>query len=696
MTSPMIRNPIQKAEAGTKRVTRLEWLLAATIGLGLALGVWHGLVTGGGLVGGDTYPYYLPQKIVLAESFARGEIPLWHHLTGLGYPLHAESQAGVFYPTNQILYRLFPVNTAYNASIIIHYWLAFVFAWRFARCQQVSTWPALLAALVYVYGWFPARISLEWGIIGGLWLPLTLWLTELLVESPSARRFACLSGCLGIHLLAGHFALAFINQLALLLYAALRIILSRRKSSCAAIPSRRFVLLPGAVVVGLLVAAIQLVPSYELKSESQRAATDGEFDPASGHMPPCYVTQLAASWWYWHSPEILTSGVMQNSPGAIGAETNKVEAHLYWGLLPLLLVLVTFNDSVRKRIPEQVFWTWLALTAGGIIYATGWLMPITNGLPGFSFFKGPGRYLIISALGGGILTGLAADALFRKPRVLAMATLLIGCLTLPDLLMSSRYVADAVVVAEPPLAKSESSWVRQLLATETPSSVRLLAPGANVGNLFGVSCIPQYLGLGPSVYFTDELNPELTIYPTDTTVQQLRRLGVTHILWDGPDTIPSERIRLRKQLPDSLLTAVWGTGTCSLFELADRPGRIVSLPQTALEGSSILDTTPNRFEFTVDLRDDAEVILRDLMYPGWSVTVDGKHAVPANNDSVMRSVAVSRGTHTIQWTFKPTSFYVGATISVVTVLCMVLVVALEIRRSVPKHSSISPVQNVTA
>ena len=61
---------------------------------------------GGGLVGGDTYPYFLPQKIVLAESFARGELPLWHNLTGLGYPLHAESQAGVFYPTNQILYRL--------------------------------------------------------------------------------------------------------------------------------------------------------------------------------------------------------------------------------------------------------------------------------------------------------------------------------------------------------------------------------------------------------------------------------------------------------------------------------------------------------------------------------------------------------------------------------------------------------------
>ena len=673
MTLPTAKNPVRKAGVTPRRVTRLEWLLAAIAGLGLSLGVWHGLVTGGGLVGGDTYPYFLPQKMVLAHSFACGEIPLWHHLTGLGYPLHAESQAGVFYPTNQILYRLFHPNAAYNTSIVIHYWLAFVFAWRFARCQQISTWPALLAALVYVYGWFPARISLEWSIIGGLWLPLTLWLTELLVESPSARRFACLAGCLGIHLLAGHFALAFINQLAILSYAALRIILSRCNGTVAAIPSRRFFLFPAVVAVGLMFAAVQLVPSYELKRESQRTASDSDFDPASGHMPPVYVTQLAASWWYWHSPEILASGAIEDSPGAVDAETNKVEAHLYWGLLPLLLVLTIFHPAIRNRMPPQVFWTWLALTTGGIIYATGWLTPITNGLPGFSFFKGPGRYLIVSALGGAILSGLAGDALFRKTGVRAVAMLLIGCLTLPDLLMSSRYVADAVVVANPPLEESESSWVRQLLATEDPASVRLLSPGANVGNLFGVSCIPQYLGLGPSVYFTDELNPEVTICPSDTTMEQLRRLGVTHILWDGPDTIPSEGIHLSKRFPDSLLSAIWGTGACSLFELTDRPGRIVSVPQTALSDCSILATTPNTFEFTIELRDDAEVILRELMYPGWSVTVDGEPAVVAANSGITRNVSVPAGLHVVRWTFMPTSFYVGMTISLLTLLGLVVI-----------------------
>ena len=56
-----------------------EWLVALVIGCGLSLYVWRGFLAGGGLVGGDTYPYFFPQKQVLAESFARGEIPLWHN-----------------------------------------------------------------------------------------------------------------------------------------------------------------------------------------------------------------------------------------------------------------------------------------------------------------------------------------------------------------------------------------------------------------------------------------------------------------------------------------------------------------------------------------------------------------------------------------------------------------------------------------
>jgi hypothetical protein len=705
MTSPITKNSVRQAGVPRRGVTWLEWLLAATVGLGLAVGVWHGLVEGGGLVGGDTYPYFLPQKIVLAESFAAGELPLWHNLTGLGYPLHAESQAGVFYPTNQILYRLLTVNAAYNTSILIHYWLAFVFAWRFARCQQISTWPALLAALVYVYGWFPARISLEWSIIGGLWLPLTLWLTELLVESPSAKRFALLAGCLGIHLLAGHFTLAFINQLTILSYAALRIILSGRDASCAAIPARRFVLFPTAVVAGLLIAAVQLVPSYELKLMSQREGDRTEFDPTYGHMPPVYATQLMASWWYWHTPEMKATRAIMKTPGAVTADTNVVEAHLYWGLIPFGLVACGLIRCWRCGFDSRAQIIWLVLMIGGLVYATGWLMPLTRHLPGFGFFMGPGRYTIVTALGGGLFAAIMLDRITRRFSVIktAVFTTLLCALTLPELQWSSRTIQDAVVVAQPPIAQMDTSWLRQTLAADGESPNRLLAPGPNVGNLFGVSCIPQYLGIGPAVYQDSSLRPPMgaensdEVYPRADTMAQLESLGISHILTLDPISRPSDELEELRPYPDTFLNAIWARGMkpCFLYRLRSEPKRVAADPPDVMTSFQLLTVKANSVEIEVDLTAEASVILRELMYPGWTVTVDGAAAVANASDGIVRSVLVPAGTHNIRWTYNPTSFYLGAAISIVTLICLLAVVVSEVRRAGAADSPLATNQEAT-
>ena len=651
-------------------VTLAQWVLAAIVGLGLATGVWWGLVTGGGLVGGDTYPYFMPQKIVLADSLAAGELPLWHHLTGLGYPLHAESQAGVFYPTNQILYRCFDVNRAYSLSIILHYWLAFVFAWRFARAESLSTWPALLAALVFVYGWFPARVSLEWSIIGGVWLPLTLWQTRSLIENPNRRRFVILAVCLGTHLLAGHFALAFINQLTVVLYAWLRLWIGRHDQGTEIAPAGKAMLLPVvAIFAALALAAIQVAPTYELKQVSQREGGDGKaFSTGYGHMPPVYATQLVASWWYWHSPEVTRARELLRTPGAINADTNSVEAHLYWGLIPLCLVLCMLSGRMRSRLDGAVWKVWTLLMAMGLLYATGWLLPVTRHLPGFSFFMGPGRYTIVSALAGAILSGLVLDNLLRKASQgrTVVVTVLIGSVTLVDLLWSSRYIADAVVTSNPAAAQIDQSWVRSVLS-ERPFESRLLAPGPNVGNLFGVSCIPQYLGLGPAIYYDEFLRPKTgpdspdELYPDDDTHQQLQQLGVTHVLTTEPISQPSDHIHLLDDRPDAYLNTVWGRGMqpCYLYEVLPRAARIETTPASALSNFELTETAARTLAFSITLTEEADVILKELMFPGWQVTIDDQPTTPVSGAHSMRAVRVGKGTHDVRWTYRPNSFRTG-------------------------------------
>lgn len=673
------------------RVTVREWLAAAFVGLILSLGVWRGLAEGGGLVGGDTYPYFMPQKLVLAKSLAAGELPLWHHLTGLGYPLHAESQAGVFYPTNQVLYRLFDINTAYNVSILLHYGLAFLFAWRFARAEGASTWPAMFAALIFVYGWFPARISLEWSIIGGVWLPLTLWLTRELIDHPSPRRLAVLAGCLGTHLLAGHFTLAFINQLTIVLYAGLRVFLSRQPETAVSGLSKKPAWVVVAIAAGIGLASVQLFPTYELKRTSQREGGGGKaFDPAYGHMPPLYATQLAASWWYWHSPEVRLSRQILRTPGAVNADTNAVEAHLYWGLIPFGLVALSLSRKIRQRLNHKTTIVWWILILLGLVYATGWLVPVTRYLPGFGFFMGPGRYTIVSALGGAVLAGLVFDQFCRSLSTMRtiLLTAVLCAVTLQDLLWSSRHIADAVVVAEPPINRLDTSWIRKKFA-DRPFMARLLAPGSNVGNLFGVSCVPQYLGLGPAVYYDEALRPPTgpdgsdAVFPDDTTVTQLERLGITHILTTDPVPLLSEKVKLSAGFPDSFLNSVWGRGMqpCYLYELASQPQRVVTRPASALRNLDVLRVSPQVVEFSVDLTQDADVVLKELMFPGWTVSVDGQPSETLPEATEMRSTRVAAGQHVVRWTYEPGSFQTGLAVSLAAGMLLALLIVSPPRRN---------------
>ena len=673
-----------------------EWLVAVVIGCGLSLYVWRGFLAGGGLVGGDTYPYFFPQKQVLAEAFARDEIPLWHHRTSLGYPLLAESQAGVFYPTNQVLYRLLDIHSAYHASILLHYAAAFIFAWRFCRSQQLSSCSALLAAMVFVYGWFPVRVSLEWSIIGGVWFPLCLWMTERFLQKPNRRRLACLALCLAVHLLAGHFTLAFITELTCLGFAFLsgpRQRLANESpglraesppSDCAStMVLSRWGTAAGvtaAILMAVGLAAVQLLPTYELRQLSQRDGTHAVFNPADGHMPPMYLTQLVASWWYWHTPEMAASRESLKHPFLLSAgDTNPVEAHLYVGLIPLLLMMSLLSVPVRRFVRATNWKTWGVLALAGILYAFGWFVPIFRHLPGFGFFIGPGRYTIITTLGFAIIAGLGLDGLLRRrgSTTKIVFTTLIGLITLPDLLKSAEYpVCDAQVVEYPPLKGLADSWLAKMLQNEDARSpVRLLSGGPNIGNLFGVSSVPQYLGLGPAEYFSKALAVETqpksanSVFPSVEQLQRLNSLAVTHILTTEQVQNLSEDCELIGSGPDAFLNRVWGRGSadCFLYRMKNARGRVTVEPSTALTKLHFLSRSSGDVEFEVDLREAAVVHLVELNFDGWEVTVDGINVEASQASGISRGVAVTAGQHVIRWRYRPQSFQWGAIVTLLSV-----------------------------
>jgi len=672
------------------RITWRETLAVVLLATGLTVVFWEPLWTGGGLIGGDTYTYFFPQKQFFAERLHDGEFPLWNNRSGFGYPLVAESQTGAFYPPHLLIYSLLDVNEGYNAVQLLHYILAFGFTWLLARELSLKPFGAILAALVYVYGWFPPRMCLEWAIIGGTWLPLSLWWLERFLKTSHWRYLCGLSVTIGMQLLAGHFNLAFITLVLLVMFLGLRLLYCRDGIAEVVAAGRlKFAgLVLGFVAIGFGIAAAQLAPTWELKQLSQRqSVSEGpDFDPAYGHIPPLYLSQIVASWWFWYSPDInLNQALAQLTFMSSPAATNHTEAHLYFGLVPLfILVGVLASARHRGAVLNRFTATWLLVSVTGIIYATGLLVPFAQHLPGFGFFRGPGRWGILAALGVGLIAGKAAGSVLKnrsRPKQIIVCTILFA-LTAADLWYVSRVVSVVALLENSPLPNVEQSPVRKIL-DDYPGTPRVYGPGPNLLNLLGHASVPEYLGIGPAEYYDEKLKAPPFEGLTPEFVDWCGDAGITHVVsFDNPHATGSftsgdvRGTRLIWQQPDPFLNPSWARGRNEPIYLTEILGsrNRVSFADPSPDKQIELTSYGANSATIETASDEAEtVVLTDLYFPGWTATIDGEPADGYRFEGMFRAVDIPAGPHVVEWTFHPTSVRNGLWISGLSILVLLAI-----------------------
>jgi hypothetical protein len=692
--------------------------LMLTVSLLLTILFWGPIWSGYGFIGGDLYPYFFPQKAFLADRLHAGEFPLWNNLTGFGYPVLGESQTGAAYPLHLIAYDLLDVNTAYNVEHLLHYIICFGGVWLFGQRLRLGMAGSLLAAIVFTYGWFPPRACLEWAIVTGAWLPVALWCVESFVQTRWWRYAIGLSLVLGLQLLAGHFHLAFITQMLVVAYGAWRLwaVSSRIPVGSVAVArpesSRGLMLaLLLSVVAGFLIASVQLLPAWELKTRSSRATIGGEHEPSYGHLPPLYVSQMVAPWkwynprlieanetvrtvaelgapWHWYGPDADQDQLLMKSRagGLTNIATNKVEAHLYCGLAPLGLAVWWLLWRCRRSatgdapVPlrgESLFWAIAGILA--LVYATGWLLPIARHIPGFNFFRGPGRYGIVTTLAIALLAGRALCDLLRHRAVFGQ-TAIIGLVlwsTIGDLWLVSRMVKYAEMVPKPPILARDQSPVRKRLLAE-PLSPRLYAPMQNLPTLTGVSCLPVYLGISPEEYADPKFagsgmprSDQVPLPPDETFSRWLRDNGVTHLLTEKRLDEPAWKVEPLWQGFDPLISRAMGRfeEPLYLYRLQGSVGRVSLLDDVAGAATAKLQRDANRFVVETDSPGPATLLFRDLQYPGWQVQIDGK-PVEGRARSPFREVGVPEGKHTVTWTYRPFSVKLGLLISTITLMAL--------------------------
>ena len=251
------------------------------------------------------------------------------------------------------------------------------------------------------------------------------------------------------------------------------------------------------------------------------------------------------------------------------------------------------------------------------------------------------------------------------------------------------------MVESPIVARRETSEVRAVLS-QSKLPVRLWSRGSNAATIEGVSAFPVYLGLGPREYFESSLASD---YDEDQDladpvavarqVDWLRRNGVTHILSFVPLDESQWAVTLKYRGLDQLLSRVWARydSPLYLYECVDAPGRVVEGQGHRLEVEQF-EQSANRLSLTASPVTDTTVVVRELAYPGWEVTVDGVPAVSRVIDSMYRGVDVSSGTHRIEWTYHPRSLWLGLAVSGIALLAWIVVYRKASDRLEPDSSSV--------
>lgn len=382
---------------------------------------------------------FYPWQHFAVESLRSGQLPLWNSLVGSGAPLIANLQTGVFYPLN-FLYLILPTEYAMDYTAALHVILAGLFMYAFMRSLRVTSFAALIAAISFqLCGFMIARLEFFSVTATFPWIAAWLWRTERLHQAVSDQRSVVsrqrsviqnalwLALVVGLGVLAGHAQTAVYGLILISTYYLGRVISSSRHLVMLSLASFAI-----AVVLGLGLAAIQLLPTAELTHESQRAGGLDDLKVLThSYWPPRLLTLL--------SPDFFGNPAQNNFWGY----DNYWENAAYIGVLPLLLAMwmawqeasskvQAARDKKRRagqRVSESASPTsslqpppsnlqlsipfFASAVVVSLILAFGWFTPIYPFLykviPGFGLFQGPARWLIVTTAGLCVLAGLGVQ-----------------------------------------------------------------------------------------------------------------------------------------------------------------------------------------------------------------------------------------------------------------------------------------------
>jgi hypothetical protein len=657
---------------------------------------------------GDISLYFTPLlHFQRAEVVGQGRLPLWNPQILCGTPFVGNPQVWPLYPSSLLLYALSAERVTGITGAIHVFWAA-LGTYAFLLLRGRSRPAALLGAVSWAFGAvLVSKMQFPNMVQAASWLPWLLLACEGVLCRPGPARSVLLGLVVGPALLAAH------PQMVLLqCYLGFAFVLWRL-SSLKEDRRRRSACLVMGFVLGLGLAAAQLLPTLELVRHSVRP--DLPLEKANSFILPPYavLTNFLA-------PNFYGNPALPGNPYV--GRGNFWEPCCYIGVLPFLLFLCSV--LFRSREAETRFWLLAGLV--GVWLAVGrdaWLFGLAfQILPGINRFHDAARFLIPATFALACLAASGLDtvmkSLRRRPRSYAAAVVLL--LTVIDVTGFSRTLNPTIDARE--LHDAIGSGDRQV-----PTEGRLFQTDESRiwGAFVSYRTYEALSDRGQRRAFLQSLAPNLsllsgwrssdgyepvrlavidillkpvkdaarngTLEPTDARLDLLavNRLASWNRVPGRTRLVPrpsgSRRSRAALWLDwqnvgsaADAFTMLNGGEWKGLPLVTDGARFEASLRRTEFRSLRlrVVDTSPVSVEIMLPSpHPPGLVALADVGFPGWTVTTDGKAADPLCINGAFRGVVVGTDARLVRWTFASNPWRVGLFISLLTVGIMAVMVA---------------------
>ena len=427
---------------------------------------WKIALAGRVLAGGDVFTYFYPYWAEATRVVRAGRLPLWNPYLFMGAPFLANSQVGVFYPLNWLLWFTLPAHQSVHLTIVLHLCLAALGGYLWGRASlrlgRAGAWT--VGAVFALGGYLGAQVEHVNQLQGLAWLPLALALyDEVLgprsearslrseVRSPKSKVRSLKSGVafvglvvvVGLMLLAGHTQAAFISLVGLAAYGLGPVLwqpcrflarsgLARQGALYGqdhlqppqewwGLLARRAALLACAAGLGVALAAVQLVPTWELSRLSVRAGGLPFNERLSFSLSPLYLAQALLPGFATPVPPehieyvsyIGITGLALAATGLFANARRQPCPERSRGNSNRSTNLRTTNPPIYQSTNLPIYF----LTILGLFFSLGLYNPLylllARFVPGFAHFRVPARWLALYAVGVAALAGAGADCLWR-------------------------------------------------------------------------------------------------------------------------------------------------------------------------------------------------------------------------------------------------------------------------------------------